>query len=87
MEFISVYCMGLFSTSGFDPEPEVERFPIFSYMFHGPWKKYLGGGERAKVDTCLLRTPRVNCIHSQNFIRIASRILEEVGHKFFQRHT
>ena len=35
MEFVLVYCMGLFSTSGFDPEPEIERFPIFSYMFHG----------------------------------------------------
>ena len=45
MEFISVYCMGLFSTSGFDPEPEVERFPIFLYMFHG---KNISAGEKER---------------------------------------
>ena len=35
MEFITVYCMGLFSTSGSDPEPEVACFPIAPYIFHG----------------------------------------------------
>ena len=34
IEFITLYCMGLFSTSGSDPEPEVARFPITSYMFN-----------------------------------------------------
>ena len=34
IEFITLYCMGLFSTSGSDPEPEVAHFPITSYMFN-----------------------------------------------------
>jgi len=34
IEFITLYCMGLFSTSGSDPEPEVAHFPITSYMFY-----------------------------------------------------
>ena len=34
IEFITLYCIGLFSTSGSNPEPEVARFPITSYMFY-----------------------------------------------------
>ena len=72
IEFITLYCMGLFSTSGSDPEPEVARFPITSYIFHE--KNISEGGIETKVDTYLLRTRRVNCIHPQNFIRIGSRV-------------
>ena len=77
IEFIRLYCMGLFSTSGSDPEPEVARFPITSYMFYE--KNISERDIETKVDTYLLRTRRVNCIHPQNFIRIDSRVQEESG--------
>ena len=35
--------MELFSISGSDPEPEVARFPITSYMFYG---KNISEGEK-----------------------------------------
>ena len=69
--------MGLFSTSGSDPEPEVARFPITSYMFYE--KNILEGDIETKVDTYILWLQKVNCIHLQNFIRIGSRVQEENG--------
>ena len=86
-------CIGLtlrlcnveFLISGSDPEPEVARFPITSYMFYE--KNISEGDIETKVDTYLLRMRRVNCIHPQNFIRIGSRVQEKVWHKEINSHT
>ena len=51
IEFNTLYCMGLFSTSGSDPEPEVAQFPITSYMFHE--KNISEGDIETKFDTYL----------------------------------
>ena len=51
IDFIMLYCMGLFSTSGSDPEPEVARFPITSYMFNE--KNISEGDIVTKFDTYL----------------------------------
>ena len=51
IEFITLYCMGLFSTSGSDPEPEVAHFPITSYMFNE--KNISEGDIETKFDTYL----------------------------------
>ena len=51
IEFITLYCMGLFSTSGSDPEPEVARFPITSYMFNE--KNISEGDIETRFDTYL----------------------------------
>ena len=72
IEFTLKPCIVIFSTSGSDPEPEVERFPITSYMFYE--KNISEGDIETKVDTYLLRMRRVICIHPQNFIRIGSRV-------------
>ena len=46
------WCNVIFSTSGSDPEPEVTRFPITSYMFYE--KNISEGDIETKVDTYLL---------------------------------
>ena len=51
IEFNTLYCMGLFPTSGSDPEPEVARFPITSYMFNE--KNISEGDIVTKFDTYL----------------------------------
>ena len=51
IEFNTLYCMGLFSTSGSDPEPEVAQFPITSYMFNE--KNISEGDIETKFDTYL----------------------------------
>jgi len=51
IEFITLYCMGPFSTSDSDPEPEVARFPKTSYMFNE--KNISEGDMKTKFDTYL----------------------------------